>query len=103
MPIETRELCNYRRKVTEKETYRKNREMKNAVRRIKNHSLEGKFLEWNNTFQRKKVITFLILLAARNIFLFKKKTKKTARYIRADLDIILMYGKSFRFLNKAFQ
>ena len=69
MPIETRELCNYRRKVTEKETYRKNREMKNAVRRIKNHSLEGKFLEWNNTFQRKKVITFLILLAARNIFL----------------------------------
>ena len=63
MPIETTELCNDRRKArlamltdpsTEnKESYRKlNREVKNAVRRIKNHSLEGKVLQLEEHFQR---------------------------------------------------
>ena len=52
-------------------------------------------------FKERKSSPFLSFWL-REIFFFKKK-KKTARYIRADLDIKLMYGKSFRFLNKAFQ
>lgn len=63
MPIETTELCNDRRKArlamltdpsTEnKESFRKlNREVKNAVRRIKNYSLEGKVLQLEEHFQR---------------------------------------------------